>query len=142
MTIIEFRTHIADKIRYTCHWVKDTLAKTPDSKMVLFSHDKTVLNKLDEALWTFQELLFLPHAMLGDPQASRSPIILTSDDHGEMPHHDILVNLSSKIPACYDQFDRLIELVSKEAADTSAGRLRYVHYREHGHTPLHETARQ
>ena len=114
MTKIEFRTHIADKINYTCRWVRKAFANAPGSRIVLLSTDRNLLNRLDEALWTFSDSDFLPHAMIGDRQAFRSPVILTPDDRGEMPHYDILVNLSQTIPECYARFERLIELVSTD----------------------------
>ena len=140
MTRIEFRTHIPDKIHYTCRWVRKALLSAPDSKIILFSSDKYLLNKLDEALWTFSESDFLPHATLGDPQAAYSPVILTANDHDDMPYYDILVNLSPSIPACYARFDRLIELVSTDHADIDAGRQRYTHYRDRGYTLYHQSA--
>ncbi len=142
MTKIEFRTHIPDKITYTCRWVRKACASAPDCQIVLFSTDRNLLNRLDDALWTFSDSDFLPHAMIGDRYAHRSSILLTPDDHCTMPHHQVLVNLAPEIPACYDRFDRLIELVSTDAADTEAGRKRYVHYRERGYTLHHETVRQ
>lgn len=141
MTRIEFRTHIADKIGYTCRWVRKALAEAPDSQIVLFCSDRNLLDRLDDALWTFSDSDFLPHALIGDAHASRSPVILTQDDRRELPHYGILVNLSPDVPACYARFDRLIELVSTDQADTEAGRKRYVYYRECGHTLHHETAR-
>ena len=142
MTKIEFRTHIADKIGYTCRWVRKAFANAPDCKIVLLATDRNLLARLDDALWTFSDSDFLPHAMIGDRLASRSPVILTPDDQREMPHHQILVNLSPAIPACYARFDRLIELVSTETSDTEAGRQRYVHYRERGYAIHHEMAKQ
>lgn len=142
MTKIEFRTHIADKIDYTCRWVRKALVAAPDSQIVLFCSDRNLLRRLDDAIWTFSDSDFLPHAIIGDRHAFRSQVLLTADDHRELPHYGILVNLSPDIPACYARFERLIELVSTDQADTEAGRKRYVHYREQSYTLHHETARQ
>ena len=140
MTRIEFRTHIADKIGYTCRLVRKALSSAPESKIILFSTDKALLNRLDEMLWTFSESDFLPHAMIGDSQSPYSPVILAADDHADMPHHDILINLSTIVPACFAQFDRIIELVSSDPDDTQAGRQRYIHSRAQGYPRHHETA--
>lgn len=141
MTRIEFRTDIADKISYTCRWVRKALSLSSPPKIVLFSSDRTQLVKLDEALWTFSDQDFLPHAMANDPKAARAPVILTDNDIIELPHHQILVNLSDVIPSCFAQFERLIELVSTDQADAAAGRERYAHYRQRGYTLHHEAAR-
>ena len=141
MTNIEFRTHITDKIHYTCRWVRKALANAPDCRIVIFATDRNLLNRLDDTLWTFSDSDFLPHALIGDKHAARCPVILTSSDSGELPHNQILVNLSPDIPAFYAQFERLLELVSTDHADTEAGRQRYAHYRERGYTLHHEMAK-
>ncbi len=141
MTNIEFRTHIADKIHYTCRWVRKALANSSDCRVVIYATDRNLLNRLDDTLWTFSDSDFLPHAVIGDRHAARCPVILTSSDTGELPHSQILLNLSPDIPAFYAQFERLLELVSTDPADTEAGRQRYVHYRERGYTLHHETAK-
>ena len=51
-----------------------------------------------------------------------------------------MINLSTIVPACFAQFDRIIELISSDPDDTQAGRQRYIHYREQGYTLHHETA--
>ena len=141
MTNIEFRTHIADKIHYTCRWVRKALANSSDCRVVIYATDRNLLNRLDDTLWTFSDSDFLPHAVLGDRHAARCPVILTSSDTDELPHSQILLNLSPDIPAFYAQFERLLELVSTDPADTEAGRQRYVHNRERGYTLHHETAK-
>ncbi|MCM1512454.1 MAG: DNA polymerase III subunit chi [Oxalobacter formigenes] len=141
MTQIEFRTDIADKITYTCRWVRKAFSLSPVPGIVLFTRDRAQLARLDEALWIFSDQDFLPHAAAGDPLAAHSPVILTDNDAAELPHSQILVNLSGRIPACFARFERLIELVSADETDTQAGRQRYAHYRERGYTLRHEAVR-
>jgi len=141
MTRIEFRTDIADKISYTCRWVRRAFSLSPTPKIVLFARDRAQLSRLDEALWIFSDQDFLPHAMVNDVRAFRAPVILTDNDTIELPHHQILVNLSDAIPSCFARFERLIELVSTDPADTTAGRERYAHYRQRGYTLHHEASR-
>ncbi len=141
MTRIEFRTDIADKITYACRWVRKALSLSPPPKIVLFARDRAQLTRLDEALWTFSDQDFLPHALANDPRAHRAPVILTDSDTIELPHHQILVNLSDTVPSCFARFERLLEIVSTDEADTLAGRARYAHYRQRGYTLHHEAVR-
>jgi len=140
MTKIDFRTNIADKIAYTCRWVRKAFSVSPTPKIVLFCRDRTQLIQLDEALWTFSELDFLPHAVINDPKASRTPVILTDSDDIKLPDYQILVNLSDSIPSNFAQFERLLELISTDQADIQAGRQRYTHYRQRGYTLHHEVS--
>ena len=139
MTKIDFRTQVADKIVYTCRWVRRALLESPVPEIVLYSNDRAFLARLDEALWTFSDLDFLPHEMAGSPNAHRSPVILTDDDTLEFSRHDILVNLSNRIPAGFGRFKRMLEIVSTDEADANAARTRYAYYRENGY-PLHHEA--
>ena len=141
MTKIEFRTSLHDKIDYTCRWVHKALSHSKDIHIVLFSPDHRQLSQLDEMLWTFSSEDFLPHAMVNDPQAHRSPVILTSDDNIDFLHRKILVNLSTEIPASFAQFERLLEMISTDNADTEAGRKRYAYYRKRGYSLHHEVAK-
>ena len=142
MTRIEFRTNIADKISYTCRWVRKALAQGPDISIVILAEDSRQLTALDQALWTFSDIDFLPHAVLGAPLASRSRVVLTDDGEADLPESQILVNLSRTVPASYARFDRLLELVSTDAVDVDAGRKRYVHYRDRGYALHHENVNQ
>ena len=142
MTRIEFRTNIADKISYTCRWVRKALTQVPDIRIVLVAEDAAQLKVLDEALWTFSDVDFLPHAVLGDPSASQSPVVLTDDSQAALSGGQVLVNLSRSVPVSYARFDRLLELVSIDADDTAAGRQRYVHYRDRGYDLSHENVKQ
>ncbi|MDR1311363.1 MAG: DNA polymerase III subunit chi [Burkholderiaceae bacterium] len=139
MTRIEFRTHIKDKLDYVCRWARKALTVKPDVRVVLFVRDSAQLLKLDEALWTFSDHDFLPHAEAGTPHASHSPILLACDN-AVLPHQEILVNLSPSVPPFFARFERLIELVSTDEEDRQAGKQRYVHYRQRGYTLQHEVA--
>ena len=138
MTRIEFRTNIADKISYTCRWVRKALAQVPDIRIVILAEDHLQLTALDRVLWTFSDIDFLPHAVLGAPLSSRSKVILTDNGEADLPDSQILVNLSKAVPASYARFDRLLELVSTDVEDVDAGRKRYVHYRDRGYALHHE----
>jgi len=138
MTRIEFRTNIADKINYTCRWVRKALSQAPDVSIVILAEDSRQLTALDRALWTFSDIDFLPHAVLGASLASRSRVVLTDNGEMDLPESHILVNLSKMVPVSYSRFDRLLELVSTDAIDVEAGRKRYVHYRDRGYVLHHE----
>ncbi len=140
MTEIDFRTNITDKISYTCRWVRKAFSVKPIPKIVLFCRDRVQLTQLDEALWTFSGQDFLPHAIANDPKASRAPVILTDNDDIDLPHHQILVNLSDTIPSNFARFERLLELISTEPDDIHAGRQRYTHYRQRGYKLRHEAS--
>jgi DNA polymerase III subunit chi len=141
MTRIDFHTNVQDGIAYTCRLVRKARSAAEDSHIVILVKNKGELAKLDEAMWTFSAQDFLPHAVAGDELALQSPVILT-EEAGELPHHDILINLSGILPASFAQFERVFEIVSQDASDTEAGRERYGYYKQRGYPLTHFVASQ
>ena len=135
MTRIDFHTNIPDKLSYACRLTRK--ARAADYRIVVLAQDNAQLRELDEALWRFSDLDFLPHVEAGDRLADRTPIILTDADSAELPHHQILINLSRKPPVHFARFERLFEIVSANDEDKLAARERYVFYKQRGYPLTH-----
>lgn len=138
MTRIDFHSNVPDKLAYACRLVRK--ARAGDFKVVILTADQQSLGALDESLWTFSGLDFLPHVTAGDPLAGSTPIILTDSDQAELPHHQILINLSATTPANFARFERMFEIVASDDADKAAGRERYRHYQQRGYPLTHYVA--
>lgn len=138
MTRIDFHSNVPDKIAYSCRLVRK--ARAANCNIVLFAGDRNALNTLDQLLWTFSELEFLPHVVAGDPLAGSTPIILTDNEQAELPHHQVLINLSQTTPAHFARFERMFEIVSSDDADKLAGRERYRFYQQRGYPLTHHVA--
>lgn len=139
MTHIDFHSNVADKFSYVCRLVRK--ARAADRKIVLRAARQD-LAALDAALWTFSQADFLPHVQAGDALAPQTPVILTDDDAVDLPHHQVLINLANTPPANYDRFERLIEIVGADEADSQAGRERYRFYKGQGYSLIHHVAKQ
>jgi DNA polymerase-3 subunit chi len=137
MTRIDFHSNVPEKIQYACRLVRK--ARAADFQVVVLA-ERNDLAALDAALWSFSELDFLPHVMADDALAPRTPIVLTDSDTAELPHHQILINLSATTPAHFARFERLLEIVSPEEADAAAGRERYRFYKQRGYPLTHHVA--
>ena len=138
MTRVDFHSKVPDKLLYACRLVRK--ARAADMRVVVFARDSQQLSALDEALWTFSELDFLPHVMADDALASQTPVILTDDAEAELPHHQILINLSGETPAHFARFERLFEVISTDEDDLTAGRERYRQYQQRGYPLTHFVA--
>ncbi|QAU33880.1 DNA polymerase III subunit chi [Janthinobacterium sp. 17J80-10] len=137
MTRIDFHSNVPDKFHFACRLVRK--ARAADSKIVLKA-DRQDLAALDAALWTFSADEFVPHVQAGDALAAQTPVILTADDNAELPHHQILINLSGTPPANFARFERLIEIVAAADTDAAAGRVRYKYYLGQGYQLNHFVA--
>jgi DNA polymerase-3 subunit chi len=138
MTRIDFHSNVPDKIAYTCRLVRK--ARAANCRIVLLTRDQADLAALDHALWTFSELDFLPHVAAGDAYAASTPIILTDSDTLDVPHHQILINLSAGTPSHFARFERMFEIISTDDADKTAGRERYRFYQQRGYPLTHFVA--
>jgi DNA polymerase-3 subunit chi len=138
MTRIDFHSNVPDKIAYACRLVRK--ARTAECKVAMLAADRNQLAALDEALWTFSELDFLPHVTADNRLAAQTPVILCDSDAADLPHHQILINLSSGAPANFARFERMFEIISSDQADRLAGRERYRFYKERGYPLTHFVA--
>ena len=135
MTQIDFHSNVPDKIAYACRLVRK--ASQARKKIVLLAQDAVQLAELDQALWTFSDTDFLPHVVAGDVLEMQTPVVLTDDESAPLPHFDILVNLSRRLPADFSRFQRVFEIISQDAEDAAAGRQRYTAYKQQEYQPTH-----
>ena len=130
MTRIDFYRYADDKLKFACRLASRVYDKP--SRLVVYSGDRGVLAEFDRALWTFQATRFIPHCFVESPAAAETPVILaTSGD--ALPHHDVLLNLSSEWPPFFSTFERLLEIVAADEEDKATARKRYSFYRERGY---------
>ncbi|MFC5479930.1 DNA polymerase III subunit chi [Massilia suwonensis] len=140
MTRIDFHTNIPDKLAYACRLARK--AYSSKAKIVLLAEDAAQAAALNEALWTLSNIDFLPHVMAGDPLAPETPIIVTDSEEADLPHHDMLVNLTRRTPSTFAQFARVFEIISTDESDAAAGRQRYVAYKKQSYPLTHFVAGQ
>lgn len=138
MTRIDFHTNITDKVSYACRLARKAYGAR--GKLVLLANDAAQAAALNSGLWTVGETDFLPHAMAGDALATQSPIIVTDSIDAELPHYDMLVNLTQGTPAQFERFQRVFEIISTDEADAAAGRKRYIAYKQQSFPLTHFVA--
>jgi DNA polymerase-3 subunit chi len=138
MTRIDFHTNIPDKLIYACRLARKAYAAR--GKVVLLADSPAQAEALNDALWTLSGTDFIPHVMAGDPLAPETPVIVTADEGAELPHRDMLVNLTRRTPAGFDQFARVFEIISTDEEDAAAGRARYVAYKRQSYPLTHFVA--
>ena len=138
MTRVDFHSQVTDKIHYACRLIRK--ARAANCQILVLSQDASQAQALDQALWRFSASDFLPHVFIEDPLASHTPIVISTDGKTASPHHDLLVNLSQSLPLQFENFQRVIEIVSSEEQDANAGRQRFRLYQQQGIKPSHTVA--
>lgn len=133
MTRIDFHTRVPDKLAYSCRLLRK--AYLSGARVAVIAEPQA-LAELDHLLWSFSPVDFVPHCRAGAPQASlaASPIVLTKSlGSAACAEREVLLNLGQEIPAGFEAFERLIEVVGLDEDDASAGRQRWRHYAANGH---------
>lgn len=138
MTRIEFHFNVDEPLAHACRLARKA---TRQGVPCVFTGPEPRLRALDERLWTFSTLDFLPHGWVG--QAS-GPVLITlaSDPVGALQPGTLLVNTGDTVPEGFADWDRLIEIVSPEPSARSAARERWRHYTRLGYAiGQHDLAR-
>ncbi len=91
--------------------------------------DAAMTERLDEALWTFDEQSFIPHGR--ESCDGDNPIVIAP----EAAPGQMLINLGDDLPADWSDRERLAEIISADTAIRRAGRERYRDYQQAGAQP-------
>ena len=138
MSRVDFHSQVKDKLHYACRLIRKARAAHCD--IIVYDNNLQSLQALDQQLWTFSAVDFLPHSFLDDANMRLSPIVLSHQLRGELPHRQLLINLSQEVPYGYNRFDRIIEIVSSDEADAQSARQRFRLYQSEGIQPSHTVA--
>ena len=135
MTEVAFHFNAPDKWAYACRLLRK--AVQAGARVVVVA-EADALTHLDSLLWTFSPLEFIPHC--GWPAQAQvvqaSPVVLSDalDRSLLETHHQVLVNLGSSVPAGFESFERVIEVVTLDDVDRQSARGRWKHYADRGYT--------
>ena len=138
MTDVAFHTGIANPLDYACRLLRKAYRS---GASVAVHGDPATLDRLDQALWTFEPLEFVPHVLLprdaGDAaRLAITPIVLVKS--GVAPAAcRIGVSLAGHEVPDVQAFDRLIAIVGVEPEHREAGRQRWREYERAGHAVSH-----
>ena len=134
MTEVSFHFNVPDRLGYACRLLRKA---TRMGARVAVTAPQEALNTLDRALWVFEPTEFGPPVrraagIKATPRQGPTPIWLV-EQVADAPEHDVLLNLSQQVPAGFESFARLIEIVSTDDSDRHAARDRWKHYTGRGY---------
>jgi DNA polymerase-3 subunit chi len=140
---VEFHSGVAEPLAHTCRLLRK--AHAAGARVVVHAPPAT-LQQLDQALWTFDALSFVPHVRMragerpGALQA-RTPLWLV-DDVASVPDREVLVNLGVEMVDGWESFARVIEVVSADEQSSVAARRRWRLYAQRpGVEMIHHAAK-
>ena len=132
MTEIAFHFNAPDRLAYVCRLLRKAVAA--DAQLVVVGPPDQ-LDRLDSDLWTFSATDFVPHCRAqAEPElVAASPVVLATQTEG-LPLRQVLVSLGVDVPAGFERFERVIEVVGLDDADRQLARTRWRHYADRGYT--------
>lgn len=132
MTKVDFHLNVAHKIKYASKIIQKARAQ---NLKVLVLAATPELRQLDHFLWSEPADGFAPHCLSNAPLTTlqRTDVILTElvtiEQHTKS---DVLLNLSAQVTENYEQFQRVIEIVSQQEEDLQLARKRWSFYKSKG----------
>jgi DNA polymerase-3 subunit chi len=102
-------------------------------RVFIHSSNSEHSQQLDDWLWTYKDISFMPHGQLAQTDPMKTPVLIGHEDPpSEL--HDIMINMTNTVPFFFGRFDRLIEIVSQVPEQRDRARERYRFYQERGYT--------
>ncbi|MDE2389563.1 MAG: DNA polymerase III subunit chi [Betaproteobacteria bacterium] len=134
MTQIYFYSGSNDKLQTACRLCAKAVQQ--NMTVLIYTSDETLLDQLDQLLWTFSPTSFIPHCDLREDNelVSATPVILGNRIPADR-QFDVLLNLHLQQPPAFDQFNRLIEIADTSPEGKQAARGRYRFYKD-GNYPV------
>jgi DNA polymerase-3 subunit chi len=132
MTEVAFHFNAPDKLAYACRLLRKAVA---GGARVVVTAPAEALGRLDTLLWTFSQTDFIAHARApGDASVlAASPVVLAESPGQALPHHEVLLNLGVDMPEGFEQYQRVIEVVSLDEDDRQLARGRWKAYTGQGY---------
>ncbi len=95
----------------------------------MYTETEDTAKKLDDLLWTFRDISFVPHEIYNETENNEAPITIGFGNH--FPNHSqVMINLDYKIPEFAEKFSRIIEIVENNEKNKKVARQRYRQYKE------------
>ena len=130
MTEVDFYTHVQDKYEVACTLSAKAVEK--GLRVLIYTPDSASAERMDQLLWTWQQLSFVPHCRGGSRLAPVTPVIVDHEAES-LDRDDVLINLHPETPSFFSRFHRLVEIVGQDEGDKRQARERYKFYRDRGY---------
>jgi DNA polymerase-3 subunit chi len=101
-----------------------------DLKIVIVSDTLADAQALDELLWTFNDRSFIPHKVCLDEQSVDPATAVHLTVETALPTADLLVNLAQRLPAQFQRYARIAEVIDADGERRRLGRERFKAYRD------------
>jgi DNA polymerase III subunit chi len=102
-----------------------------DMRVVIVADTLADARAFDDLLWTFNERSFIPHKICLDAHSMdpATPVQLAVEP-STVPSADLLVNMTARLPAHWERYTRIAEIIDADEERRRLGRERFKSYRD------------
>jgi DNA polymerase-3 subunit chi len=118
-----------DRARFACILANKAWKQGHHPYILAPGRDEAVA--LDDLLWTFQDISFLPHALADETGSGAVPVTIGWPGQ-PAPGEDVLINLTADIPESAAAYRRIAEIVAGGETLRRQARQRFKQYRDMG----------
>ena len=97
--------------------------------LYIHCHDKNQAITIDDMLWRFNDISFIPHGLMSRNEEITLPILIGYGNDVEVTC-DIILNLDREIPMTVKKFKRIIEIVYQDPEAKKIARTHYKIYQD------------
>jgi DNA polymerase-3 subunit chi len=117
------------RLAFACRLTEKAYLK--DLSVVIVNDTLADAQALDDLLWTFNERSFIPHKVCVD-EHSMDPAtkVHLAALPVALPPADLLVNLTARLPAQWERYPRIAEIIDADEDRRRLGRERFKTYRD------------
>jgi DNA polymerase-3 subunit chi len=102
-------------------------------KVYIYTESQLQADTLDDLLWTYKDISFVPHEQVADINDPETPILIACNEPPAKVD-GILINMAPSAPHFCERFERILEIIDHDKARRLEGRRRYRLYQERGYT--------
>jgi len=110
-------------------------------KIFVSSRSDDLVNELNNLLWTFEQISFIPHCTTKNYDKN-SPILLSGKDSFpktiNLEEYDVWLNLDDDMEENYTDFEIILEVVSQNEEERILSRKKYLNYQKNNFEVKHE----
>lgn len=130
-----------DQWLFACRLIEK--AARQGNQILVQVDNQAAATEFDQLLWTFRPDAFVPHAIFGqagDTDGQNCQVNIGWHDD-PFHQHDVLINLSEKLPDFFSRFHRLIEVVVQQDDVLNYTRSHYKFMKDRGYPITHTDMR-
>lgn len=135
MTQVNFYTLSSEdsqsRYQFACRLAEKAVAL--GHRVLIHADTSEQARQLDDLLWQFKPVSFLPHGLANNTESDEPVLISTGPYPGTM--NDVLINLSESACQQPQQFQRINEILNADPEVLQAGRNSYRFYQSQGCQP-------